>query len=318
LRNKPRKPLEKDAEKKFQGIFAALTTPFIGEKISCEKLGENIKRYNQTDLSGYVILGSTGEAVFLGEEESDQLVAEAIASAAAGKKIIVGTARESTALTIEFTNRVAELGADAALIKPPYYYKSKMNEEALRNHFLRVAERSKLPVLLYNIPQNTGISLSPPLVLELSLHPNIAGIKDSSGNLANLVEVLPRARQGFAFLLGAGSLILPGLLLGASGGILATAAVVPELCARLYALYRAGRTGEAKKLQLDLVPLNKILTQTIGIPAIKYALDLLGYYGGPARLPLQPLKGNGKKQVETLLEQLGLPDRRPAGKKKRP
>jgi len=318
LRNKPRKPLEKNAEKNFKGIFAALTTPFIGEKISCNKLGENIKRYNQTDLSGYVILGSTGEAVFLGEKESDQLVAEARASAATGKKIVVGTARESTALTIEFTNRVAELGANAALIKPPYYYKSKMNEDALKNHFLRIAERSKLPVFLYNIPQNTGISLSPNLVVELSRHPNVAGIKDSSGNLTNLVEVLPQTRQGFTFLLGAGSLLWPGLLLGASGGILAMAAVVPELCARLYALYRAGRTEEARELQLDLVPLNRTLTQTMGIPAIKYALDLLGYYGGPTRLPLLPLKGNEKKQVETLLEQLGLADRRPAGKKKRP
>jgi 4-hydroxy-tetrahydrodipicolinate synthase len=318
LRNKPKELSEKHEGGDFQGIFAALTTPFIGEKISCEKLGENIKKYNRTGLSGYVILGSTGEAVYLKDKESEQLVAKARASAANGKKIIVGTARESTALTIEFTNRAAALGADAALIKPPYYYKSQMNEAALRDHFLRVAERSRLPVLLYNIPQNTGISISPKLVLELSLHPNIAGIKDSSGNLANLIEVRPQARQGFAFLLGAGSLVWPGLLLGASGGILAMAAVVPELCAKLYALLRAGRTEEAKKLQLDLVPLNKILTQTMGIPAIKHALDQLGYYGGPSRLPLQPLKGNEKKQVEFQLEQLGLADKRPDGKKKRP
>ncbi len=318
MRNKPKKPPEKDVGESFRGIFAALTTPFVGEKISCEKLRENIKRYNQTDLSGYVVLGSTGEAVFLSDKESDQLVAEAKASTATGKKIIVGTARESTAQTIEFTNRVAEFGADAALIKPPYYYKSTMNQDALKDHFLRIAERSKLPVLLYNIPQNTGISINPPLVIELSLHPNIAGIKDSSGNLANLVEVLPHARQGFAFLLGAGSLLWPGLLLGASGGILAMAAAVPELCARLYELFRAGRTEEAKKLQLDLVPLNKALTQTMGIPAIKYALDLMGYYGGPARLPLQPLKENEKKQVEALLGKLILADSRSPGKKRRP
>lgn len=317
MRNKPTKPPGKDAGERYQGIFAALTSPFVGEKISCEKLRQNIKRYNQTDLSGYVILGSTGEAVFLREKESDQLVTEARASAASGKKIIVGTARESTALTIEFTNRVAVLGADAALVKPPHYYKSKMNQDALKDHFLRIAERSKLPVLLYNIPQNTGVSIPPPLVLELSHHPNIAGIKDSSGNLANLVEVLPRARRGFVFLLGAGDLLWPGLLLGATGGILAMAAVVPELCARLYALYRAGRTEEAKKLQLDLVPLNKILTQSIGIPAIKYALDLLGYYGGPSRLPLQPLKENEKKQVETLLGELGLAEKLSARKRAR-
>ncbi len=317
MRNEIKKPQIKGGDS-FGGIFAALTTPFVRENVSCEKLRENIKRYNQTGLSGYVVLGSTGEAVFLSDKESEELVAAARASAATGKKIIVGTARESTALTVEFTNRVAELGADVALIKPPSYYKSRMNEDALRNHFLRIAERSRLPILLYNIPQNTGISFSPSLVVGLSLHPNIAGIKDSSGNLTNLVETLSRARQGFAFLLGAGSLIWPGLALGASGGILAAAAVVPRLYVRLYSLFRAGRIEEAKKLQLDLAPLNKILTQTMGIPAIKYTLDLLGYYGGPTRPPLLPLRENEKKQVESLLEQLSLEGKRSAGKKSCP
>ena len=314
MRNDLKKPLENGAGENFRGIFAALTTPFVGEDIATERFRENIRRYNRTDLAGYVVLGSTGEAVFLSDKESEKLVAVAISAASSRKKTIVGTSRESTRMTIAFTNRVAGLGADAALVKPPHYYKSRMSQAALKEYYLGVADKSKIPVLIYNIPQNTGISVDPPLVVELSRHPNIAGIKDSSGNLANLVETLPGARKGFVFLVGAGSVLWPGLALGASGGILAMAAAVPELCTRLYTLFRKGNTEESKKLQLDLVPLNKALTQSMGIPAIKYALDLLGYYGGPPRLPLLPLEEREKRQVESFLERLGLPGRRSAKK----
>ena len=316
MRSNPENPKEKEMGESFRGIFAALTTPFVGEDVSLEKSRENIRRYNRTDLAGYVILGSTGEAVFLSDEESEKLVAEVKASASAGKKIIVGTSRESTRLTIEFTNRMAELGADAALVKPPYYYKSRMSQDILKDHYLRIAEKSRMPLLIYNIPQNTGISVDPPLIIELSRHPNIAGIKDSSGNLANLVETLPGVRRGFDFLLGAGSILWPGLLLGASGGILALAAAIPNLCVNLYALYREGHLGEARKLQFALAPLNKTLTQTMGIPAIKYALDLLGYYGGPPRLPFHPLKEKERKQIHDLLDKLGLLAGRPLRKKR--
>jgi 4-hydroxy-2-oxoglutarate aldolase len=302
-------------EEKFRGVFAALTTPFVGGSVAGEKFRENIRRYNGTGLAGYVILGSTGEAVFLNEEESERLLAEAETSVSPGKKIIVGASRESTQLTIEFTNLAAEHGAHAALIKPPHYYKSRMSQEVLKDYYLRIAEKSKIPVLIYNIPQNTGISVDPPLVIELSRHPNIAGIKDSSGSLANLVEALPEVGPGFAFLLGAGSIFWPGLLLGASGGILAMAAAVPELCVKLYTFYCEGRVEEAKKLQLALAPFNKALTQTLGIPAIKYALDLLGYYGGPPRPPLPSLKENGKKYIEQNLKKLGLPAGRPPRKR---
>lgn len=297
-------------DKSFAGVFAALTTPFVGEDISPEKFKENLCRYNQTGLSGYVVLGSTGEAVFLSDGEGEKLVKEAKVAAGLGKRLIVGTARESTGKTVEFTNRMAALGADAALIKPPHYYKSLMTGEALKEHYLKIADSSKLPIIIYNIPQNTGVAVDPPLVIELSRHPRIVGIKDSSGILANLGEVLPAVRQEFSFLLGAGSVFLAGLLLGASGGILAMAAAVPELCAKLYALFKAGKKEEAKKLQLNLVPLNKALTQTMGIPALKYALDLLGFYGGPCRSPLLPLAKKEKAAIRQMLDTLGLSSRR--------
>lgn len=292
--------------RRFSGVFAALTTPFAREHVALDKFRDNLLKYNKTDLAGYVVLGSTGEAVFLKDEEAEALVVEARANASPSKKIIVGSSRESTRSTIEFTNKMAGLGADAALIKPPYYYKSLMTQEVLKRHYSSIADSVSIPVLVYNIPQNTGVPISPPLLIELSRHPNIAGFKDSSGNLSNLTETFPSLPQEFSFLMGAGGILLAGLLTGACGGILAMAAAVPDLCTRLYSLFLEGKLKEAKKLQLDVVPLNKTLTQTLGIPAIKYALDLLGFYGGPPRPPLLPLKEKEKEDVGDELERLGL------------
>ncbi len=291
---------------RWEGVFAALTTPFDGEEISVEKFKDNIGRYNGTGLAGYVVLGSTGEAVFLGDDEAERLVAAAKASASPEKTLIVGASHESALKTVELANRLAGLGADAVLVKPPHYYKSRMTADALRQFYIRVADGCRIPMIIYNIPQNTGVPVEPPLVVELSRHSNIAGIKDSSGVLANLAEMRPRADGDFRFFIGTGSLLLPGLLLGASGGILAMASVVPELCVRLDRLFRDGKLAEARQLQLDLVPLNKALTQTMGIAAIKYALDLLGYTGGLPRSPLLPLGDDDRATIRELLRDLNL------------
>lgn len=290
----------------FKGIFAALTTPFIGDKISPEKFRENIQKYNSYGLAGYVILGSTGENVYLSDEESEKLVQTAKDAASHGKKIIVGTARESTKATLEFTNRMTDIGIDAALVRTPSYFKSLMDREALKKHYITIADKSKVPVLIYNIPRNTGVSVDSKLLIELSGHRNIAGLKDSSGNLAFLGEIIPHIAPHFNFLLGAGSVFLPGLLIGACGGILALAAVVPGECVKLYNLFLEKKLDEAHKLQLELIPLNKAIIQTFGIPALKYALDRLGYYGGPPRLPLLPLNEEGKREMEAILNKLGL------------
>jgi len=292
--------------KGFEGVFAALTTPFAGDEIAVEGFRKNILRYNTTGLAGYVVLGSTGEAVLLSDAESEKLVAAARATAGPEMNVIAGASRESTRLTVEFTNRLAGLGADAVLLKPPHYYKSLMSQDLIKRYYFDIADKSPIPLLIYNIPQNTGISVEPSTVIELSHHPNIAGIKDSSGVLSNLTEVVPGVRPDFHFLLGTGNIFLAGLLLGGSGGILALATAVPELCVEVKTLYRRGKLAEARKLQLDLAPLNKVLTQTMGIPAIKHALDLLGYAGGAPRPPLLPLDEAGKAQVRSLLIKLGV------------
>lgn len=291
---------------RFEGVFAALTTPFADDAIAVEGFKKNILRYNMTELAGYVVLGSTGEAVFLADDEAETLVGAARTVAASGKTIIAGASRESTRRTGALVNRLAGLGADAALVKPPHYYKAAMTQEAVKRYFFDVADSASVPIIIYNIPQNTGIAMEPRTIIELAQHPNIAGIKDSSGRLANLAEVIGEVRPDFSFLLGSGGLFLAGLLLGASGGVLAAAAVAPELFIEIHALFRRGRLVDARKLQLDLVPLNKALTETLGIPAIKYALDLLGCSGGPPRPPLRPLDEDAKTRVHELLVKIGL------------
>ncbi len=290
----------------FKGIFPPLATPFVDDEISPEKLKENVQKYNSFDLAGYVILGTSGESVLLSVEESERLVRAGKEAASEGKKIIAGTGLESTKMTLEFTNRIADLNIDAALIRTPSYFKSKMNREALKKHFLLLADEAKVPVIIYNNPRVLGVYVDSTLLIELSKHPNIAGIKDSSGDLSFLAETIPHLDPNFSFLMGAGSVILPGLRLGASGGILAIAGIAPAQCAELYKSHLEGKMDEALKLQFDLAPLNRAVVQTFGIPGLKYSLDLVGYYGGPCRLPLLPLDDESKEEMKAVLSKLGL------------
>jgi len=290
----------------FEGVFPPLTTPFSGDDVIYEKLEENIRKYDLFDLAGYVILGSTGECVYLSDDESLKLVKTARKSVGRKKKIIVGTGRESTKMTLDFTNKVADIGVEAALVRTPSYFKSRMTREALRRHYLTLAEHSRLPIIIYNFPQVTGISIQGDLVVELAALANIAGIKDSTGDLVLLKEVVPRVKPPFSFLVGSASVLLSGLELGASGGILALADAAPESCARVYRLFSEGKRQEALEIQNDLVPVNTALSQTFGIPAIKYAMDVRGFYGGPVRLPLLPLDERAKAEVNALLRKLGL------------
>jgi len=291
---------------KLQGVFAALTTPFENDKISENYFRENIKKYNTCGLAGYVISGSSGEVAYLTDEESEILVKEALESSAPDKKIIVGTARESTASTITFTKRMADLGIHAALIRMPSYFKSAMTGEALKRHYYAIADEVQIPVIPYHIPQVTGLSIDQKLVIELSEHPNIVGIKDSSGNLPFLGEVFPDLPPDFSYLLGAGSVFLFGLSLGASGGILRLADLIPEQCVTLYNDFLDGEWERASKLQRNIIPLNNAIIQKHGIAGAKYAMDLLGFYGGFPRNPILPLDADAKNAIETVLKRLNL------------
>jgi len=292
--------------KPYAGIFPALITPFRDDEVALDRLRDNVLTYGAFDLAGYVVLGSTGECVSLTDDESASLVKAARQAAQPGRKVIAGTARESTRLTIDFTNRAADLGADAALIRPPSYYKAKMTRDVLKRFFLDVADKSRVPVILYNIPQNTGITLEAGLILELARHPNVIGLKESGGNIGLVGELAPKLPDAFNYFSGAGGAFLPALLMGASGAILAVANAAPALCARIYALFRSGQVREAAELQTALIPLNKAVMETYGIAGLKYALELQGWRGGPVRGPLSPIDDKGKADLAAILKVLGL------------
>jgi 4-hydroxy-2-oxoglutarate aldolase len=291
--------------KPLEGLYIALTTPFVGAEIFPEKLKANVRRLNETAVDGYLVLGSTGECVSLTDDESLELVRAVLDAAAPGKKVFVGTARESTKATIDFTESLPVHGISAVLVRPPSYFKSKMTREALRAHYLAVAEASRYPVLVYNMPQNTGISLEPRLVIDLAAHPNIAGLKESGGSLAFLAEVVREVHAGFHYFLGSGHVVYPGLEMGACGAILAVANAVPEMCAELFRLFKSGAKEDARNLQLDLVPLNKALVEVHGIAGLKYAQDLREFYGGPTRLPLLPVDDKGRAEIAAVLKKAG-------------
>ena len=292
--------------KPLEGLYVALTTPFVGDEISTAKLAENVRRLNATAVDGYLVLGSTGESVSLTDAESLELVEAVLEAAAPGKKVLVGTARESTKGTIDFTASLPPHGIAAVLVRPPSYFKSKMTREALKAHYTAVADASRYPVLVYNMPQNTGISLEPRLVIDLAAHPRIAGLKESSGSLSFLAEVIREVPESFHYFLGSGNVVYPGLEMGACGAVLAVANAAPEMSAEILRLFKAGKKDQARKLQLGLVPLNRLLVEVSGIAGLKHAQDLRGYYGGPTRLPLLPIDESAKREIASLLRKLGL------------
>ncbi len=287
------------------GIFPALTTPFEADgAVSLSGLRKNIACYNQTAIAGYVILGSTGESVLLGPEEADSVLVAAKEAAVPEKLLIAGTGAESTAETIARTRRAAALGYQVALVKTPYYYKPAYRAETYIHHYRAVADASPIPILLYSVPIFTGISLETPEILELSQHPNILGIKDSSGVIQRVAEVVASAPASFHVLTGGAAVVYPALCVGARGAILALAGALPEKCAELYHLVQSGQHDRAKALQLLLAQASKRILTEGSIAGLKYAMDLRGYQGGLPRPPLLPLKEEKKQAIAAVISQL--------------
>ena len=289
----------------ISGVFPALVTPFEPDgAVSLRGVRENIRRYNQTAVAGCVVLGSTGESVMLSREAADSVLAASIEVAAPAKLLIAGTGAESTSETIARTRRAADLGYAAALVKTPYYYKPVYKAETFIRHYRAVADASPIPVLLYSVPQFTGITLETPEILTLAAHPNIVGIKDSSGNIQRAAEIVAGARPDFQVLTGGAAVIYPALAVGARGAILALAAALPEKCAELFLLFESGRHEQAKALQLELAVASKRIVSEQGIAGVKYAMDLRGYNGGLPSLPLLPLPEEKKQSIAAVISQL--------------
>ncbi|MGH9644084.1 MAG: dihydrodipicolinate synthase family protein [Terriglobales bacterium] len=366
----------------LSGIFPPITTPFYPDgAVYYKKLESNVERYSRTPVAGIVVQGSTGEAILLSDQEKRDVLKCAMSAAAPHKVMIAGTGIESAMESLRLTEYAASLGYDAAMVRTPHYYKNQMHPANLLAFYRTVADQSALPIIIYNFPQATGYDIPAELVIELANHPNIAAIKESSGNLekvkkmvegtrpikrqATVTEtfaaVTPRmikaaeseakARQekdsrelvsvealaggadtpvragsalkpsssavsvvgalktrqkevGFQVMVGAAHQLEPSLALGAVGAILAFACPAPTACYEIYAALKEDDAPLAREKQERIKqPVQKVVAE-FGIPGIKYAMDLNGYYGGPARLPFLPLTGDQKKEIENVMSNL--------------
>ena len=350
----------------LHGIFPPVTTPFYPDgAVYFKKLERNVERYSKTPVAGLTVLGSTGEAIMLSDEERRLVLKVAREATAPNKVLIAGTGIESAVETLRLTEYAAELGYDAALVRTPHFYKRVMLPANMLAFYRTVADRSPLPVMIYNVPGFTGYDIPAEVVIELAEHSNIIGMKESGGDVekirkmvdatrhvkrsvtvtdtfdavtprmlkastggsngqgGELVQVaglgeaktLPssaavsvvsgiKTRQkevGFQIVVGLAQKLEPSLEAGAVGGILAFADAAPTACYEIYAAWKEG-DGELARLKQDRI--TKATTRVsgeMGIPGLKYGMDLNGYFGGPSRLPLLPLTAALKAEVEQLL-----------------
>jgi 4-hydroxy-2-oxoglutarate aldolase len=286
----------------LKGIFPPVVTPFNRRgDVDEKRFRENLEKYAGTGLGGVVVAGSTGEALYLNEAERLRLVEIARDVVCPPELLLVGTGLESTRETIRLSREAIARGADALLVLPPHYYKPKMDAPALIAHFKVLASKVKRPVVLYSIPQFTGINMDVESIAALSRHPNIVGLKESSGNLAFVKTILRKVAPGFRVLVGSVAILLDGLRAGAAGAVLGQACFAPALCVGVYEAFCHGQAKTAHELQQRLLPLAQKISVPFGVSGIKVALDLSGYHGGLPRSPLLPLSAESRQAVSAAL-----------------
>ncbi len=285
---------------KLQGIFPPIATPFDHKgDIWKVKVQHNVEKWNRTGLSGYVVCGSTGESVLLTEAEKIQLWEWVAEYASSEKLLIAGTGMEGVRETVSLTNRAADMGYKAAMIRTPHYYKNLVNNgPAQMLYFRAVADQSKIPLIIYNWPQATGVDIPPDAVAELSNHPNIIGVKESSGNLEKVMQMIREVKSGFNVLVGSAPTLAPSFAVGAVGAILAFANAAPYATISIWEAHRTREPEAAMDWQGRISRASQLVTTKYGIPGLKYAMDLMGYYGGPPRLPLIPPCPPAKQEIE--------------------
>jgi dihydrodipicolinate synthase/N-acetylneuraminate lyase len=275
---------------KLDGVLAPVPTPFDeDDRVDTRRLTAALSKWMARPLHGVVVLGSNGEAVLLDDFEADRVIVAAREAVPPDRAFIVGTGRESTQATIRACKRAAEHGADAVLVRTPGFFKNQMTNDVFVRHYTAVAEDSPVPVLLYNFTALTGVNLLPAAVARLAPHPNIVGMKESGGDVAQIAELIAVTPDTFKVLAGSAATFYAALCTGVSGAILALGCAVPDACVRVFELYRAGRHDEALALQRRLTPLARLLGPTYGVPGLKAALNLLGYDVGVPRPPLAPV-----------------------------
>ena len=291
---------------KLQGIYPPIATPFNHEgELYKVKVFHNINKLNRSGLSGYCVCGSTGESVHLTTEEKYTLWGWVAEAAAPDRLLIAGTGVESVRETIALTNKAAEIGYKLAMVRTPHYYKNLINNtEAQVLYFRAVADQAKIPLMIYNWPQTTGVDISVEAVVRLSEHPNVIAIKESSGNLEKLKAMIAQVKPGFQVLTGSAPTLWPCLEAGAVGAVLAFANAAPYACITIWEAFRRREAEAAEDWQQRITPAALLVTVKYGIPGLKYAMDWNGFYGGVPRLPLIPIGDAAKREIEEAFHEL--------------
>lgn len=285
---------------KLQGIFPPIATPFDHKgDLYKTKVQHNIEKWNQTTLSGYVVCGSTGESVMLTPEEKIQLWEWVAQYAASDKLLIAGTGVESVRETIALTNSAAAMGYKAAMVRTPHYYKNLLNNTDTQVLYFRaVADHARIPLMIYNWPQATGLDITTDAVVRLSDHPNIIAIKESSGNIEKVMQMIRDVKPGFQVLVGSAPTLWPSFAVGAVGAVLAFANAAPYATITIWEAYRTRDHDAARDWQNRITRAAQLVTTKYGLPGLKHAMDLNGYYGGPPRLPLTPVGPSAQREIE--------------------
>ncbi|MEN8246838.1 MAG: dihydrodipicolinate synthase family protein [Thermodesulfobacteriota bacterium] len=290
--------------KELGGVFAPITTPFVDETVAYDQLKSNIKKYSASALAGFFALGSNGESKCLTDTEKLKVLDVILEEKGPGQIVMAGTGKESTRQSIAFSKEVAVCGADFVSVVTPSYFKKRLTDEVLIKYYLDIAEAVTIPVVAYNAPGFTGVTLSAKVVREISKHPNIAAMKDTSkGNMSNYLSVCD---DSFNVLSGSASTLFNSMLLGATGGVVSLANAFPALCCDFYEKCRAGDHKEAKKLHFLIFRLNQAVSGSFGVAGVKYAMEVAGFYGGAPRLPLAPMTSEGKKSIDAAIAAAGL------------
>lgn len=290
------------------GLYVPVTTPFdpVTGDAAPVSLRDNLRRWLDQPIDGFLLFGSTGEGALLDEDEKIQLLEYARDVIPPVRGLLAGAGADSTRAAIRLAKRFADAGADAVLVHAPTYYGPVLSAAAVRDHFTALADASPVPVLLYYMPKYVHVDLDPGLVGELTRHPNVAGLKDSSGDLKRFAEYTEACDEHVRLFVGNGTLLYSAMELGAVGGILAAGLLAAEDYGALIRHYREGRSQEAGRLQEKLTPVHREIVAKAGIPGVKVAMDRLGLTGGPPRPPLRPLPEKEGERVGQVLKQAGL------------
>jgi 4-hydroxy-2-oxoglutarate aldolase len=293
--------------KKLSGISAPISTPFVDGEVAYDRLRSNVQKYSETALAGFFALGSNGESMFLNESEKLKVLEVVLQEKADHQMVMAGAGYESTRQTISFSNQVAEMGADFVSILTPSYFKKRLTDDAMIGYYNDVADAVAIPVVAYNAPGFTGMTLTPKVVEVISRHPNVIGMKDTSrGNMSTYLSV---AGNDFDILSGTVSTLFESMLLGAKGGVVSLANAFPAPCCELYEACKAVDLDKARRLHYMLIKLNKSVSGSFGVVGVKYAAEVAGYHGGDPRKPLLPITEEGRLSIRKAIEEAGLMER---------